>query len=495
MNAHPPTTMRNRLRHLASALPLASLLVASAAHAQAEREIDAERFKPAVTHDGWVNAEGSGVRDPADPWELGLFLNYSGNSLVVVNGANDLQQSFIAGRLGFDVVASVSLAEPFSIGIGLPFFIAQHGDLDPSFAGLGDLRVVPKLRILDDRELFGLALAVELRAPTHVGAFSGGSRMIVGWPKLILDHRWANGLRVGGNAGVLIREGTDFYNIEAASEFTGATAVGYRFGGLDGIFELGAEVNGAIGLVAQDTEELPLEGFLYGKINPSDEWEISFGPGFGLVSGYGIPVARGFAGVRWTPTSHDQDHDGVTDEKDQCKDVPEDRDGDRDTDGCPEEEADDDRDGIPNSEDDCPNAKETINGFQDEDGCPDPGDRRVIYEDGEVRVLDTVKFRTGSAELDPESHSLLDQVALTIKANPDIEKLRVEGHTDETGTRDMNKKLSQDRADAVRTYLIRKGVAKDRISAKGYGPDKPLADGKDPKSLAKNRRVEFIVEQ
>jgi OOP family OmpA-OmpF porin len=487
--------MRPRLRLLSCALPLAALLVAGAAHAQPEREIDAERFKPAVTHDGWVNAEGSGVRDTADPWELGIFLNYSGNSLVIVDGGGDLTQQFISGRLGFDVLASVSLADPFSIGIGLPFFIAQTGDLDPSFAGLGDLRVVPKLRILDDRELFGLALAVELRAPTHVGDFSGGARNIVGWPKLIIDHRWANGLRLGGNVGVLLREGTDFYNIEAASEFTGATGVGYRFGGFDGIFELGAEVNGAVGLVAQDTEELPLEGFLYGKINPSDEWEIAFGPGFGLVSGYGIPVARGFAGVRWTPTSHDQDHDGVTDEDDECRDVPEDRDGDRDRDGCPEEEADDDKDGIPNSEDDCPNAKETINGFQDEDGCPDPGDRRVIYEDGEVKVLDSVKFRTGSAELDPSSHSLLDQVALTIKANPDIEKIRVEGHTDETGTREMNMRLSQDRADAVRGYLVRKGVNKDRVSAKGYGPDKPKSDGKDPASLAKNRRVEFIIEQ
>ena len=95
-----------------------------------------------------------------------------------------------------------------------------------------------------------------------------------------------------------------------------------------------------------------------------------------------------------------------TDEDDECRDVPEDRDGDRDRDGCPEEEADDDRDGIPNSEDDCPNAKETINGFQDEDGCPDPGDRRVIYEDGEVKVLDNVKFRSGSAELDRPAHAL-----------------------------------------------------------------------------------------
>lgn len=459
-----------------------------------ETNVDVERFKPAVTHDGFVMAEGSGVRDPADPWEFALFLNYGRNQLVVVRDS-DVTRKFVSGRLGADLMASVTIAEPFALGLDLPFFLAQTGDVSPSFGGLGDIRLVPKLRILDDRESIGLGIVAELRAPTHAGDFAGGARNVVFWPRVVLDHRWASGPRLGVNAGVSLREGTTFGNVNAASEITYAVAFGYRIGGMDGTVELGAEVDGGIGLAAADREELPLEGLGYVKIYPSDEWEIALGPGIGLIPGYGVPTFRVFAGVRYTPTSHDRDHDGVPDDKDQCPDVPEDRDGDQDTDGCPEEDPDDDHDGVPNSEDECPEVKETINGVQDEDGCPDTGDPRVIYEEGKVRILDNVRFKTGSAQIDPESYSLLDQVALTLKANPEIKRVRVEGHTDDTGGREMNLRLSKARAHSVRSYLIAKGVSANRLTAEGYGPDRPLVSGTDDAARAKNRRVEFVIEE
>lgn len=458
-----------------------------------EANLDAERFKPAVTHDGFVNLEGSGVRRTADPWEFGLFLNYGWNSLVGVQD-DEITREFIAGRLGVDAIASVSLAEPFAIGLALPFFVAQTGDYNPSGAGLGDLRIVPKLRLLNDREdALGLAIVAELRAPTHTGDFSGGTRMPVFAPRIALDHRFAGGLRLGANAGVLLRERTDFYNVRAASEFTYGGALGYRFGGDAGLVELGAELLGALGLVSSNREENPLEAFPYLKINPSDQWEIQAGSGIGLVAGYGVPVARVFAGVRYSPTSHDSDHDGVPDDEDRCKDVPEDRDHVMDSDGCPEEDGD--VDGIPDTEDSCPNEKETINGFEDDDGCADEGPAKVIVEKGRIRILENIRFQTNSAEIDEESHSILNQVALTMKANPSIRRVRVEGHTDERGSRELNVRLSKERAAAVRAYLERRGVKRERLSDRGFGPDRPLSRGDDADSLARNRRVEFIVEQ
>jgi outer membrane protein OmpA-like peptidoglycan-associated protein len=202
---------------------------------------------------------------------------------------------------------------------------------------------------------------------------------------------------------------------------------------------------------------------------------------------------RAFIGVRYRPTTHDSDHDGVPDDRDKCPNEAEDRDGINDTDGCPEE--DDDSDGVPDSEDRCPNEKETINGFEDEDGCPDEGPARVIVEQGHIRILENVKFKTGSSQLDPESHSILNQVALTMRANKSIKRVRVEGHTDETGTRERNIQLSKERAAVVREYLIGRGVKPERLTSEGYGPDRPLAKGNDPDSLAKNRRVEFVVQQ
>jgi outer membrane protein OmpA-like peptidoglycan-associated protein len=387
----------------------------------------------------------------------------------------------------------VSLADPFAIGLDLPLYLLQSGDYAPSAAGLGDLRIVPKLRIVDDdRGPLGLGLALELRAPTHTGDYSGPSGVVV-VPRLVADHRFASGLRLGANLGVMVQKRTTFYNVDAASEFLYAGALGYRFGGTAGKVELGAELLGGVGLTATDREEVPLEAFPYLKFDPNDEWEIQGGPGFGLLPGYGVPTFRAFLGVRYTPTSHDRDHDGVPDDRDKCVNEAEDRDGVHDGDGCPED--DDDSDGIADSEDHCPNAKETINGYKDDDGCPDEGPARVIVEKGRIRILENVHFKTGSSELDPKSDSILNQVALTMKANRQIKRVRVEGHTDETGTRERNLTLSKERAESVRGYLIRRGVKPERLSSEGYGETRPLAKGNDPESLAKNRRVEFIVEQ
>jgi outer membrane protein OmpA-like peptidoglycan-associated protein len=459
----------------------------------ARAQLDAERFKPSITHDGFVNADGSAVRTTEDPWELGAYLHYGRNQLVVVNAAGDVRQKVISGRLGGEVFASVTLANPFAISLGVPFFFVQTGDASPSFAGLGDVRLIPKLRILDDvTDGIGLALAVEGRAPTHAGDFSGGTRFPVLAPRLVVDHRFG-ALRLGANAGATIREKTTYLNVIAASEVAYAAALEYRFGGIDGKTALGAELLGGIGIVKSNKEELPHEVFAFLKHDPSQEIEIMGGVGVGVIAGYGVPVARVFFGIIYRPTSHDEDSDGVPDNRDRCPKEAEDHDRVRDDDGCPEEDGD--QDGVPDDEDHCPTKKETINGFEDEDGCPDEGPAKVIVEEGRIRILETVKFKTGSDELDPESHSILNQVALTMKANPQIKRVRVEGHTDETGTRERNLELSQSRAESVRNYLIKKRVKPERLSAKGYGPDRPIERGNDEAAHAKNRRVEFIVEQ
>jgi OOP family OmpA-OmpF porin len=466
------------------------MLLASSALAQ----IDTERMKPAATHDSWVNAEGSGVRYPDDPWEVGLLLNYGYNPLIVVDADGEVTRQLVAGRLGIDLVGSVTLAEPFALGLGLPLYVAQTGDEDPSFAGLGDVRLAGKLRLLSDlHNGVGLALVLEVRAPTHTGDYSGGARNVTFVPKAVLDHRFLSGIRIGFNAGVLVRESTSYGNIREGSELAYAAALGYRFGGIEGRTEIGLELDGAVGLAETDNEEVPLELFGYVRHAFDPEWEIIGGPAVGILTGYGVPTVRAFVGVRWTPTSHDLDQDGIADSADRCPTVREDRDGQADSDGCPEQDPDADQDGVPDWSDQCPNAKETINGIDDEDGCPDPGDPRVIYDDGELVILDAVRFEHGSAQLSEESHALLDQVALTLKANPEVKKMRIEGHTDDTGPEDVNQRLSQQRAEVVRHYLISKGVSADRLVAKGYGESRPLSDKKTDEARAKDRRVEFVV--
>jgi len=124
---------------------------------------------------------------------------------------------------------------------------------------------------------------------------------------------------------------------------------------------------------------------------------------------------------------------------------------------------------------------------------PPPGPDRVVLTASSIDIKDKVQFATGKAEILPESFSLLDDVAKVFVENEQIEVVQVEGHTDSTGTAAINRTLSQQRAESVVKYLAGKGVAKKRMVAKGFGPDKPIADNGDDAGREKNRRVEFNI--
>src|SRR5689334_8461725 len=97
---------------------------------------------------------------------------------------------------------------------------------------------------------------------------------------------------------------------------------------------------------------------------------------------------------------------------------------------------------------------------------PPPGPDRVVLTESSIKITDKVQFETGKAEILPESFGLLDEVAQVFVDNPQIELVQVEGHTDSTGSAQINKKLSQARAESVLKYLAGKGVAKKRMVAK-----------------------------
>jgi len=127
---------------------------------------------------------------------------------------------------------------------------------------------------------------------------------------------------------------------------------------------------------------------------------------------------------------------------------------------------------------------------------PAPPPARVVLTDSSIVIHDKIQFKLGSAEILPESHALLDEVARVFVDNPQIELVKIEGHTDITGSAGINRKLSKQRAESVREYLIKAGVAGKRMVALGFGPDKPIADNGTPEGQDKNRRVEFnIVKQ
>lgn len=105
-------------------------------------------------------------------------------------------------------------------------------------------------------------------------------------------------------------------------------------------------------------------------------------------------------------------------------------------------------------------------------------------------VLEGIVFDTGKATLRPESTETLDKVAKTLMENPDI-AIEIAGHTDNTGRRAANMKLSQARADAVADYLASKGVDRSQLATKGFGPDVPVASNDTPEGRQQNRRISF----
>lgn len=246
----------------------------------------------------------------------------------------------------------------------------------------------------------------------------------------------------------------------------------------------------------------------------------------------GIPGLQKFAGCP------DTDQDGVEDSKDNCPNTtvgspvdangcPTDSDGDNvpdkldkcpntpsgmvvDANGCP---ADGDKDGVPDILDKCPNTDKGISVDEigcprdsDKDGIPDYLDRcpstpapgttngcPVVKEEIKKRLKFATRgifFETGKATLKSESFAKLDEVVDIINQYPDY-NLKLGGHTDNVGSEKSNQILSQSRVDAVKSYLISKGIRDERLDAMGFGELKPISTNKTVIARSQNRRVEM----
>jgi outer membrane protein OmpA-like peptidoglycan-associated protein len=117
----------------------------------------------------------------------------------------------------------------------------------------------------------------------------------------------------------------------------------------------------------------------------------------------------------------------------------------------------------------------------------------VVTEAVRKALLDyakTILFDTGKSTIKPQSEPVLNNIADILDDYPNV-AFRIEGHTDSVGSESFNKKLSQDRAQSVMNYLIVKGIPSDRMTAVGYGEERPLADNSTSEGRRSNRRVEI----
>jgi outer membrane protein OmpA-like peptidoglycan-associated protein len=192
----------------------------------------------------------------------------------------------------------------------------------------------------------------------------------------------------------------------------------------------------------------------------------------------------------------DEDKDGVPDKEDECPKVR----GKKALKGCP----DSDGDGIADKDDECPDivGLQQFNGCPDTDGdaipdrldsCPDkpgPADNNGCPKKVSVDYASQILFETNKATLVSSSYPLLDSLVSIINNNPEY-YITVDGHTDNSGNPQSNMILSQERAEAIKDYLLKKEIAPERVIAKGYGETKPIVDNMTAESRAKNRRTEI----
>lgn len=531
-------------------------LFASSAAAQQEPDIDIQTFRPIAGPHGIYSVEGARTVGHLKP-VFGLMLNYSSEPLVRGDGADAV--SVVNQQLASHLQAGIGLSERFQLDLSMPLYLVNdvrwQGNSYNGFT-TGDMSTRGKLRILSSQNSpLGLGVIAEVRLPTgDTERFTGTGGVSV-TPKVIVDSQ-IGPVYLAANLGTPIQREQQVGNLSPGSGFV--YKVGAEVSFIEGLLSVGGEVFGGTEFdeFFADYKSSPLEGLLGVKLRTPSGFAVATGAGGGLVPGAGAPSFRSFIGVSWNledkpveeaPPS-DIDGDGILDEVDQCPAEPEDFDGFEDEDGCPD--YDNDGDGVLDANDKCPMVPGPpgFNGcprtdtdgdgvFDDEDrcidvpgprenqgcpwgdkdkdgvldnvdacpdepgipelkGCPKPSRVNISVELKQIVITDNVYFETDKAKIQPISYSLLDEIAEVLQENEDIRKVEVAGHTDKRGTAKHNKKLSQDRAQSVIEYLVKKGVARERLVAQGYGYDKPLVPDETKENRERNRRVEFhILEQ
>lgn len=420
------------------------------------------------------------------------------------------------------------------------------------YAAMNDIRFDARVKIWESnnrRTRVGAFAGFTIPTGPHYGF--GGDGSATGILAASAEHDFGP-FFIAGHMGPHFRPD----NSIASSLYVGSE-LRYAFGAFmplrDNRIRLGLEIWGSTGLTVQndegtffDGDHTTFEWLAQARMAVSQDKQsyLNFGGGTRLSNGYGsadlrlmVSFGRYFNFRDKEPESPtkakriedraefhdvDSDGDGYPDDIDACPDVKEDSQDPNKTDGCPAP-ADADKDGISDSVDKCPNEAEDLDGIKDKDGCPEkdadkdkvadetdkcplePGPPNKDAEkngcptmtkvtaDGTVTLLQPVEFARGNATIKPVSFPMLGEVATLMKARPTI-KISIQGHTDNIGSVDFNKKLSADRAEAVLKYLVSQGIEANRLSSAGFGPEKPIADNNSEEGRAHNRRVDFVIE-
>jgi hypothetical protein len=357
--------------------------------------ISADRLRLPIDREGILDVQSGSLPRHLE-YDLALSFDYALSPLVVFEERrfeDRRQDEIVSGRAGARLFASLALFDWVSLGLEVPYITAQTGDEDVfglgenpvAASGLGDLRFTPKARLLTRRQAgFDLAVLAPVELPTASprGAWLGDDGVVVE-PQLALSHD-ARRVRLALNIGARLAGEKEVVATRTGSAILARAAAQYRLDAeglpLGLAFGVSTEAAAAPELFAAD--QTGAEVLFAADYTFLERIVVTAGGAVGALGAPRVPEFRAFGVVRYAPRDTDLDDDGVHDRDDACVETPEDRDGFRDGDGCPD--LDNDGDGAPDEEDSCPDQAEDVDGFQDGDGCPDPDDD----EDGVPDVVD-----------------------------------------------------------------------------------------------------------
>jgi outer membrane protein OmpA-like peptidoglycan-associated protein len=532
---------------------LAAAIGAVSAEVRAQDRFSAEELDPAPAIESSVLSVYSARPLPQGAYSIGLWGSYARRPLSLRDSASGERVGDLIGSVEtLALLGTIGIVERLDLGLSVPFHRISAGsssDAQPaalqdavigsSEVAFGDIRLVPRLALIQREQDsgVGLALLASVWLPTGDDDLYVGESLRLE-PRLVLDFAH-DGFLLSGNVGYLIREQV---------QLLGSTIDDMLRWGVGAEIPLVAKLSvlleafGALNVMAADfaDRDAPTEALLGARFRASG-WTAQLAGGAGVIAGIGAPEWRVLFAVGYAHQPEkeelDRDRDGFPDRSDTCPDQPEDRDGFKDTDGCPD--PDNDGDGVLDADDRCPLQAEDLDGFEDADGCPDPDNdhdgvldaddrcplepgtaeyrgclppppepapapapaptpppptRAAIKED-RIEITESFLFALNRAELDLASQPLVDDIAGLLISHPEIQLVAIQGHTDDTGSAKHNRKLSHRRAETVVRALVASGVAQERLRSEGFGPDRPLVPNTDNDSRAQNRRVELRIER
>ncbi|MBI2982120.1 MAG: OmpA family protein [Deltaproteobacteria bacterium] len=411
-----------------------------------------QNFSPSTTATPYFSVSNSSVLKPLS-LDTVLMTNYARKTMQ--RGNSVIMQGLLMG----DFVTSFGLLPWLEAGVAVPFALSNDTenltDLNANLAvtreidrGLGDIRFEPKFRILDNRgdHPVGIAIAPFIWFPTGDENHFVGNGGFAGGAKAVLDYRYEETAEIALNFSYLTRSGFVFpgttvglvLGLERDDQYL--IGLGARYTPTSWLDLIG-EVNTSPLVKApfDRTSETPAEFLLGGRarIPQVEGLAVNLGGGAGITSGYGAPAFRVLAGLGYNY------------------------------------------------------------GFEKKAAPPPPV---LIPEEPvapppppPVEIQRRIHFERGKTTLRPVSMQILDEVAETLRGNPQVRVVQINGHSDGGGKEAANLKSSIKRAEAARRYLIEKGVEPERLTVKGFGSSQPVDSNKTDLGRAKNRRVDFTI--